>query len=154
MPFLNQLKHTLPNVKAYRLMLQLFKENPRLNDIICNSGTIRQAKKKLKTWALDVLCENKEAYSYFIREKIGNSQLEKLRSRDLLQFGSWIISSIPAENLKTLTSKGKLWKMIPLLYSYNVPSRGPVGSLNFYDMIHLFKQFSGKEYPKPHKFEI
>ena len=68
--FLNELKHTLPNVKAYRLMLQLFKENPGLNDIICNSGTIRQAKKKLKTWALDVLCENKEAYSYFIREKI------------------------------------------------------------------------------------
>jgi len=45
MPFINELKHTLPNVKAYRLMLQLLKENPGLDDIINNSGTSGQAKK-------------------------------------------------------------------------------------------------------------
>ena len=33
MPFLKELKQTLPNVKAYRLMQQLFKENPGLLDI-------------------------------------------------------------------------------------------------------------------------
>jgi len=44
-PFLNELKHTLPNVKAYRLMQQLFKENPGLKDIINTSTAIGQAKK-------------------------------------------------------------------------------------------------------------
>jgi len=44
-PFLNELKQTLPNVKAYRLMQQLFKENPGLFDIIDTSKTISQAKK-------------------------------------------------------------------------------------------------------------
>jgi len=52
MPILNELKHTLPNVKAYRLMLQLFKENKGLTDIIDTSKTIRQAKKKIKDLGL------------------------------------------------------------------------------------------------------
>jgi hypothetical protein len=126
LPFLNELKLTLPNVKAYRLMQQLFKENQGLNDIIYHSRTLGQAKKRLKTWALDVLSENKAAYSYFIREKIGQGQLEKLRSVTMRPLGFWIISGIQANNLKTLISKGKLWKMIPLLFSCNVVAREPV----------------------------
>jgi lysine 2,3-aminomutase len=82
MPFLNELKHTLPNVKAYRLMQQLFKENPGLFDIFDTSKTIGQAKKKLKTRALEVLRENKPAYAYYLRKKTGNLQLEKLKSKD------------------------------------------------------------------------
>ena len=156
MPFLNELKHTLPNVKAYRLMLQLFKENPGLNDIICNSGTIRQAKKKLKTWALDVLCENKEAHSYFIREKIGNSQLEKLRSKDFAAIRILDYIKHSGRKFEDLNLKGEIVENDPFAILMQCALKGTGGGTPafFYDMIHLFRQFSGKEYPKPHKLEI
>jgi hypothetical protein len=38
MPFINELKHTLPNVKAYRLMLQLMKEESKASDIVSKKG--------------------------------------------------------------------------------------------------------------------
>jgi len=87
MPILNELKQIPPNVKAYRLMLQLFKENKDLTDIIDTSKTIRQAKKRLKTWALEILSENKQANAYYLRKKIGKSQLDKLVDR--LSFRRW-----------------------------------------------------------------
>ena len=156
MPFLNELKHTLPNVKAYRLMLQLLKENPGLNDIICNSRTIRQVKKKLKTWALDVLCENKEAYSYFVREKIGNSQLEKLRSRDFAAIRILDYIKHSGRKFEDLNLKGEIVENDPFAILMQCALKGTGGGTPafFYDMIHLFRQFSGKEYPKPHKLEI
>jgi len=155
-PFLNELKHTLPNVKAYRLMLQLLKENPGLNDIICNSRTIRQVKKKLKTWALDVLCENKEAYSYFIRERIGNSQLEKLRSRDFAAIRILDYIKHSGRKFEDLNLKGEIVENDPfaILMQCALKVTGGGTPAFFYDMIHLFRQFSGKEYPKPHKLEI
>lgn len=69
MPILNELKHIPPNVKAYRLMLQLFKENKDLTYIIDTSKTIRQAKKRLKAWASEILSENKQANAYYLRKK-------------------------------------------------------------------------------------
>ena len=74
MPNLSELKHIPPNVKAYRLMLQLFKENKDLTYIIDTSKTIRQAKKRLKTWTSEILSENKQANAYYLRKKIGKSQ--------------------------------------------------------------------------------
>jgi lysine 2,3-aminomutase len=155
-PFLNELKHTLPNAKAYRLMQQLFKENPDLNDIICNSGTLRQAKKKLKTWALDVLCENKEAYSYFIREKIGKRQLEKLRSRDYAAIRILDYIKHSGQQFEDLNLKGEIVENDPFAILMQCGRKGTGGGTPafFYDMIHLFRQFSGHEDPKPHKFEI
>ena len=156
MPFLNELKHTLPNVKAYRLMLQLFKENQGLNDIVCNSGTLRQAKKKLKTWALDVLCENKEAHSYFIRKKVGNSQLAKLRSRDFAAIRILDYIKHSGRKFEDLNLKGEIVENDPFAILIQCALKGTGGGTPafFYDMIHLFRQFSGKEYPKPHKLEI
>lgn len=156
MPFINELKYTLPNVKAYRLMQQLFKENPGLNDIISNSGTLRQAKKKLKTWALEVLCENKEAYSYFIREKVGKRQLEKLRSKDYAAIRILDYIKHSGQQFEDLNLKGEIVENDPFAILMQCGRKGTGGGTPafFYDMIHLFRQFSGHEDSKPDKFEI
>lgn len=156
MPFINELNHTLPNVKAYRLMQQLFKENPGLNDIISSSRTPGQVKKKLKTWALGVLCENKEAYSYFIREKIGESQLGKLRSRDYAAIRILDYIKHSGRQFEDLNLKGEIVENDPFAILMQCGRKGTGGGTPafFYDMIHLFRQFSGHENPKPNKLEI
>ncbi|MEX1300559.1 MAG: hypothetical protein AB1Z16_00235 [Desulfotignum sp.] len=153
---LNELKHTLPNVKAYKLMQQLLEENPGLNDIVCNPGTLRQTKKKLKKWALDVLCENKEAYAYFIRKKIGNRQLAKLRSRDFAAIRILDYIEHSGRKFEDLNLKGELVENDPFAILIQCARKGTGGGTPafFYDMIHLFRQFSGREYPKPDKREI
>jgi lysine 2,3-aminomutase len=155
-PFSKELKHTIPSVKAYRLMQQLFKENPGLNDIISNSVTLRQAKKKLKTWALDVLCENKAAYSYFIREKTGERQLEKLRSRDYAAIRILDYIKYSGKQFEDLNLKGEIVENDPFAILMHCGRKGTGGGKPafFYDMIHLFRQFSGHEDPKPHKLAI
>jgi len=155
-PFINELKHTLPNVKAYRLMQQLFKENPGLNNIISNSGTLHQAKKKLKTWALEVLCENKEAYSYFIREKVGKRQLEKLRSRDYAAIRILDYIKHSGKQFEDLNLKGEIVENDPFAILMQSGRKGTGGGTPafFYDMIYLFRQFSGHEDPKPDKLGI
>lgn len=156
MPFLNELKHTLPNVKAYRLMQQLFKENPSLKDIIDTSKTIHQAKKKLKTSALEVLSENKEAYAYFSRKKIGKSQLEKLRFKDYAAIRILDYIKHSGRQFKDLNLKGEIVENDPFAILVQCARKGTGGGTPayFYDMIHLFRQFSGHEDPIPHKFEI
>ena len=156
MPFLNELKHTLPNVKAYKLMQQLLKENIGLNDIICNSVTLRQAKMKLKTWALDVLYENKAAYSYFIGEISGEVQLKKLRSKDYAAIRILDYIKHSGQQFEDLNLKGAFVKNDPFAILMQCARKGTGGGTPafFYDMIYLFRQFSGHEDLKPKKVEI
>ena len=156
MPFLTELKKTLPSVKAYKLMQQLLKENPDLNDIVRNSGTLRQAKKRLKTWALDVLCENKAAYSYFIRENIGGHQLKKLRSKDYAAIRILDYIKHSGQKFEDPNLKGEIVENDPFAILMQCGRKGTGGGTPafFYDMIHLFRQFSGHDEPKPQKHEI
>ncbi len=156
MPFLKELKHTLPNVKAYRLMQRLFQENPGLREIIDTSTAIGQAKKKLKTWALDVLSENKEAYLYFIGEKIGKTQLGKLRSKDYAAIRILDYIKHSGRQFKDLNLNGEIVENDPFAILMHCARKGTSGGTPafFYDMIHLFRQFSGHENSTPHKLEI
>jgi len=157
LPFLNELKQTLPNVKAYRLMQQLFMENQRLNHIICNSKTLPQAKKKLKAWALDVLCENKDAYFYFTEQKRGKAQLEKLRSKDYAAIRILDYIHHSGQKFEDPNLKGEIVENDPFAILMECGRRGTGGGTPafFYDMIHLFRQFSGSQTPKePDKLDI
>ena len=156
MPYLNELKQTLPNVKAYKLMQQLFNENPNLNEIITSSRTNHQLKKKLKTWAMDVLSKNMEAYSYFIREKTGKSQLEKLRSKDYAAIRILDYIKYSGRQFQDPNLKNEIVENDPFAILMQCARKGTGGATPeyFYDMIYLFRQFSGLKDPMPNEYEI
>jgi len=137
-------------------MQQLFKETPGLKDIIDNSTSTLQAKKKLKAWAVQVLLENKEAHLYFLRKKTGKPQLEKLRSKDYAAIRILDYIQHSGRQFKDLNLGGEIVENDPFAILMNCGRNGTGGATPayFYDMIHLFRQFSGHEYPTPHKFEI
>ncbi|MBT4876681.1 MAG: KamA family protein [Desulfobacula sp.] len=137
-------------------MQRLFQESPVLKDIIDNSNTGRQAKKKLKIWALRVLSENPDAYSYFIQEKAGTSQLKKLRSRDYAAIRILDYIKHSGRQFKDLNLNGEIVESDPFTILIQCARKGTGGATPayFYDMIHLFKQLSGHEDPAPHKLEI
>jgi lysine 2,3-aminomutase len=156
LPYLNELKQTLPNVKAYKLMLQLFNENPRLNDIIVSSKTVRQSKKSLKTWAMEVLSKNREAYSYFTRKKTGKSQLEKLRSQDYAAIRILDYINHSGRHFKDLNLKGEIIENDPFAILVQCARKGTGGGTPafFYDMIHLFRQLSGNQPLRPDETDV
>ncbi|WP_457553929.1 hypothetical protein [Desulfobacula sp.] len=115
-----------------------------------------QAKKKLKIWALQVLSENQDAYSYFIQKKIGAAQLEKLRSKDYAAIRILDYIKHSGRQFKDLNLNGEIVESDPFAILIHCARKGTGGATPayFYDMIHLFKQFSGHEHPTPHKLEI
>ncbi|MCD4720148.1 MAG: hypothetical protein K8S13_09855 [Desulfobacula sp.] len=156
MPFLNELEHTLPDVKAYRLMQKLFKDNPGLKDIIDNSNTIHQVKKKIKIWALQVLQENKDAYLYYTEEKTWKDQLEKLNFKDYAAIRILDYITHSGRQFEDPNLNGEMVENDPFAILMQCARKGTGGGKPafFYDMIHLFMQFSGHEYPVPAKPEI
>lgn len=137
-------------------MQQLFKENPGLFDIFDTSKTIRQAKKKLKTRALEVLRENKPAYAYYLRKKTGSLQLEKLKSKDYAAIRILDYIEHSGRQFRDPNLKGEIVENDPFAILMQCARKGTGGGTPayFHDMIHLFRQFSGHVYPEPHKLEI
>ncbi|MGB2690522.1 MAG: hypothetical protein WBC36_16195, partial [Desulfobacterales bacterium] len=137
-------------------MLQLFKENKDLADIIDTSKTIRQAKIKLKTWALEILSENKQANAYYLRKKTGKSQLDKLRPKDYAAIRILDYIKHSGRQFKDLNHKGEIVENDPFAILMQCARKGTGGATPafFYDMIHLFRQFSGHIDPVPNKLKI
>ncbi|MFH1156876.1 MAG: KamA family protein [Pseudomonadota bacterium] len=137
-------------------MLQLFKENKKLADIIDTSKTIHQAKKEFKTWALEILSENKQADDYYLQKKIGRSQLDKLRPKDYAAIRILDYIKHSGRQFKDLNHKGEIMENDPFAILMQCARKGTGGATPafFYDMIHLFRQFSGHTDPVPDKLKI
>lgn len=156
MPFLMELKHTLPDVKAYKLMQKLFRENPTLKEIIDHSLTSQQAKKRIRSWALNVLKENEKAYLYYRGEKQGRDQLGSLRFKDYgaIRILDYIDNS--RKQFKDPNLKGEIVENDPFTILFQCARKGTGGGKPafFYDMLHLFRQFSGLHYPLPDRNNV
>jgi lysine 2,3-aminomutase len=156
MPFPTELRHTLPNVRAFRLMQQLLKENPDLNQILDTSKSLSQVKKKLKILAMQVLSENEEAGLYYTGKKTGRTQLEKLRSKDYAAIRILDYIQYSGRQFKDLNLNGDMVENNPFAVLMQGTRKGTGGGTPafFHDMIHLFRQLSGRQAPAPDKADI
>ncbi len=137
-------------------MLQLFKENTELAGIIDNAKTIRQVKKQLKVRALETLRENRDATAYYLGEKKGRSQLDTLRPKDYAAIRILDYIKHAGRQFRDLNHKGEIVENDPFAILMQCVRKGTGGATPafFYDMIHLFRQFSGHEDPAPEKLQI
>jgi len=139
------LDHIAINVKSHRLLEQLLKENPRLEEIMHRSKNEIEALLGVRDWVMEVLQESPTALAYYRREDTGRETFEALRWRDyaairLLDYIDNAGREFPDQNLR-----GQIAVSNPIKLIWLAVNRGTGGAKPgfFEDMLRLFRQYSG-----------
>ncbi|MCF8361093.1 MAG: hypothetical protein K9G70_00580 [Prolixibacteraceae bacterium] len=155
---IQQLDKITINVKSHRLLKQLLKENPRLEEFMRNSRNETEALIGVRNWVLEEIKTNKDAYNYYLRKTHGPGALEKIEWKDyaairLLDYIDHAGKEYPDLNLHGEIAVSNPIKMIWLAVNYGTGGAKPTF---FKDMLQLFRQFRGemtREIPNREKIE-
>jgi len=147
LPKISDLDQILSDVKPYRLLYKLFEENPTLKSIINKYSTVSEIKEEIRNWAMRVLKENQNALLYYQGEKTGIDQIKKFRFKDFAAIRILDYIHHSGRQFKDLNYKGQVVENDPFAMITACAKKGTGGMTTafLYDMIHLFRQFSGKE---------
>ena len=147
MALLKELKNINICVKSRKLVRQILEENPKVEKILRVAKTEGMAIQGIHNMAMENLSHNPEALAYYKREKKGRKEFEALKWQEyaairLLDYADHAGREIPDPNLK-----GKLIVNDPIVILWYAVTTGRGGGTVpfFEDMLHLFRQFSGKE---------
>ncbi len=133
------------NVKAHRVLKQLLKENPVLEEIMRNARNETEALIGVKDWVSGILDSRPEAYKFYKGEVNGREAFEKLEWKDyaairILDYIDHAGRSYEDLNLRGEKAISNPIKMIWMAVTYGTGGAKPAF---FEDMLYLFRQLSG-----------
>ncbi|MFW5687391.1 MAG: KamA family radical SAM protein [Bacteroidota bacterium] len=131
---------------AKRLLDKLLAENPRLKEILFSFDDLQQIREAIREWIMEYMKENPLAYDFYNYKTKGRKALEKLSWQDyaairILDYLDHAGIQIDDLNLRGKKAVSEPFKMLWLAATLG---EGGAQSNFFRDMIHLFRQFSGK----------
>ncbi|MEE4256369.1 MAG: KamA family protein, partial [Bacteroidales bacterium] len=133
-------------VKSHRLLKELLKENPTLEEIMRNARNETEALVGVRNWVLSVLNQNPDAYRFYKREVQGREAFEKLSWKDFA--GIRILDYIDnaGRRFDDLNLRGEKAVSNPIKLIWLAVNFGTGGAKPYFfkDMLQLFRQFSGK----------
>ncbi len=142
--------------KAKTKLEQLLAENSRLKEILISSNNESEVNSSLKEWSTYELQKNKQAYMFYKNEVSGRKIYEKLTQKetaairilDYIDHSNIIYDDLNVKNKRIINNP---FKILWLAAKY-----GTGGGKYFFfaDMLELFRQFSGTEYPLPSKQQV
>ena len=134
------------SVKSSRLLTKLLKENPRLSDIIINSKDEKEAKEKIRAWAMELLLQNPVAVKYYEGKEEGREAYGQLRWLDFSAIRILDYLDHAGQEFKNPYRGGEISvsDAFGLIWMGAKHGSGGAKPLFFRDMIQLFRQFSGK----------
>ncbi|MBN1969340.1 MAG: KamA family protein [Candidatus Delongbacteria bacterium] len=142
-----QLDSIAINVKSHKLLMILMNENPRLNSILLDSHRMTAVYEGIKSWVMEYMDENPNAYKYYKNSKSGMKLFSKLKWSDfaairILDYIKYAGTEYKDQNLRGRTAVSNPFKVLWL--AVNEGAGG--GKPDFFeDMIELFRQFRGKD---------
>lgn len=133
--------------ESHRMLNQLMNENPELKDIISKSETEDDVNSKIKEWAEGVIEGGSIAEKYYKNEIGGRDNFNKLSWKEIAAIRILDYTNNAGKGYKDLNLNGDIsvsnpFKLTWLAFHYG---KGGAKPNFFHDMIHLFRQFSGKE---------
>ncbi|SMD01672.1 lysine 2,3-aminomutase [Desulfocicer vacuolatum DSM 3385] len=147
MPRHVRLDKVIVPVKSIKLLKRLLNENPVLKKIMAHSPTHEDAKKKIKKWVLDTIKDKKAVYQFYRDIPEPDFNINALDWNDIaairiLDYIDHAGVDIENPNFKDVLTENDPFKLLWLAIH-----RGTGGARPdfFDDMIHLFRQFNGKE---------
>jgi lysine 2,3-aminomutase len=134
------------SLKSVKLLRRLMRENPRLEMIISISDTPEKAERKIRKWAMAEAVSNTYLYQWVQGGRKGCIETQKLRWKDYatLRILDYIDNTGREffnpyrEDRKSLSAPFRLIWM-----GYHLGTGG-AKTLFFNDMLHLFRQYSGR----------
>ncbi|HIG83012.1 MAG TPA: KamA family protein [Verrucomicrobiales bacterium] len=145
------------SVKGYKLLEQLLQENPKLEKIMRGANNEIEALKEVKDWVMGFLENSPNALKFYTRKYKGRETFESLKWEDyatirLLDYIDNAGREFDDSNLRGEVAISNPIKMIWLATKFGIGGAKPYF---FEDMIHLFRQFSGKlERKLPDKHQV
>lgn len=133
------------NVKAHRVLKQLLKENPVLEEIMRNARNETEALIGVRDWVSSILESRPVAYSFYKAEISGREAFEKLEWRDfaairILDYIDHAGRTYEDLNLRGEKAINNPVKMIWMAVTYGTGGAKPAF---FEDMLYLFRQLAG-----------
>jgi lysine 2,3-aminomutase len=153
---LEELKNITICPRSQKLLRQLLNENPRLEAIIKKSTSVDACVTGLRAWALETIKDRPQAVAYQKGDASGRSIFEALTWQDYAAIRILDYGDHSGRLLEDLNLHGKLVVNHPIALLWYAATQGTGGATSafFEDMIHLFRQFTGKSsqiLPSPEK---
>ncbi len=134
------------NLGSHRLLEQLLRENPQLKEILCGAQTSDEALTAMETWATSLLKRCPQALKYLDSERPGREAFEALSWRDYAAIRLTDYIKNAGKEYEDLNLRGEIAVNNPVKMLWLAAKSGKGGAKPYFfeDMIHLFRQLSGK----------
>ena len=134
------------SVRSHKLLKQLLKENPKLKEIMHNSKDETEALRGVRTWALEELQSSPQAMKFYKGDETGHKAFEALSWRDYAAIRILDYLDNAGREFVDLNLRGAAAISNPIKQIWLAATYGTGGAKPFFfeDMLHLFRQFSGK----------
>jgi lysine 2,3-aminomutase len=134
-------------VKSHRLLHRLLKENPTLEDIMRQAMNETEALVGVKNWVLGEIADRPAARAFYEAEHATRDSLAALEWRDYAAIRILDYVDHAGREFEDLNLRGELAVSNPFRLLWLAVHQGTGGAKPgfFEDMLHLFRQFSGKE---------
>ena len=138
------------NVKSHRLLKQLLKENPKLDEIMRNSRNETEALVGVRNWVTEELKASPEALKYYKSEHPGREMFEALKWRDYAAIRILDYIDHAGMEFVDLNLRGEVAVSNPIKGIWMAVTHGTGGAKPYFfeDMLQLFRQSRGENEPK------
>ncbi len=156
---MNFINHELDNiaitVKSHKLLKELLKENPPLEEIMRNARNETEALVGVRNWVTTSLEGNPHAYRFYKNEVHGREAFEKLSWKDFAAIRILDYIDNAGRRFDDLNLRGEKAISNPVKLIWLAVNFGTGGAKPYFfkDMLQLFRQFTGKSKRKLPKRE-
>ena len=143
---IKKLEKVAISVKSLKILNQILKENPKLEQIMRKANNKSEALLGVKNWVLSYLNNRPKAVEFYQEDHNGREDFEELNWRDYGAIRLMDYIDNAGRKFNDLNLRGDLVGSNPIKYIWMAVKFGTGGAREdfFYDMLHLFRQFTGK----------
>lgn len=132
--------------KSHRIMKKLFAENPRLKAIYDSAGDDDDLRQRIRDWMMEILADRPSALAFYRGDVQGRAAYEALEWSDyaairILDYLDHCGERFPDLNLRGAYSVNAPFRFLRQAYDFGTSGAEPAF---FKDMLHLFRQLSGR----------
>lgn len=133
-------------VKSHRLLQRLLQENPRLEEIMRKAMNETEALVGVRNWILDEIRRRPDALAFYASKHPGREEFEALDWKDFAAIRILDYIDNAGREFHDLNLRGELAVSNPFRLLWLAVHHGTGGARPgfFEDMLHLFRQFTGR----------
>ena len=145
-PSIERLDEIAISVKSHKLLKELLNENLELEEIMRNSKNETEALVGVRNWVVECLQSSPAALEYYKGEGDGRETFESLQWTDYAGIRLLDYIGNAGREFSDLNLRGEIAVSNPIKLIWLAVNYGTGGAKPFFfeDMLHLFRQFTGK----------